>query len=242
MKRAWILVAATLAFSTAGADVYIKELNGQDSYFLGVKTKSAVESSNELWIGDNKLAYVTPGRTFIVDREAKTFCVVNTDSQTYVMMPLPVSLPDVLADDLASRYRERRRSGSVDATGKTAEMLGHEATEYEVVFWEVAGGEKSNEIAFRVWATTDVPFDWTPIDELMVPLRTVLNRDEALRAELLEIRGVQLRTEWDGGGQLGWKRKNFSKVVEISDREAPAGLYEAPAGFTRKDRLTGNDF
>jgi hypothetical protein len=242
MSRAYLIaVIVLLASSVAGADIYIKEVNGTDLYVLGWNTGSTKHSASELWLGDTKIAYRTPGRVFIVDLEEQTFTLANTTTRTFVETALPLDLSAVLSEHLAGRYEVWRRSGVVSDTGDTMEILGKTATEYEVEFWEVEDGKKSNELSGRVWATTDVSFDWRRADELMVPMRMILNRDEELREELLEIQGAQLRVEW-WVGRFGCGRKHFTEVVEIvPDREPPPGVYAAPAGYARKERLTQED-
>jgi hypothetical protein len=236
-----LVAVALLASTAAGADVYIKEINRTEGYVLGFQTDTENLPPSELWMGDTKIAYYTPGRTFIVDLEARTFTVVNTESRTYVESSLPVDLPAILADDVRERYRVWRRSGKVSDAGKTDEILGKIASEYKVEFWEVENGEKSNEQSVRVWATTDVDFDWKRIDELLVPLRIILNRDEALREELREIEGAQLKVEW-WTGWFGKGQKHETEVVEIAlDRDPPKGVYTPPEGFEQKERLTKKD-
>jgi hypothetical protein len=239
---ACLIVAATLlAGSTAEADVYIKETNRTESYVLGFRTATDNDPASELWIGETALAYLTPGRTFIVDLEARTFTVVNAESRTYVQSSLPVDLSAILSSDMQARYKVWHRSGTVGDTGKTEEILGKTATEYKVESWEVEGGEKSNKQSIQVWATTDVDFDWKRIDELLDPLRIILNRDETLRKELHEIEGVQLKVEW-WTGWFGKGRKHLTEVVEIAlDRDPPKGVYTPPADYERKERLTRKD-
>ena len=244
MKRASVcLIAAValLAASTAGADVYIKETNRTESYVLGFQTDTKSTRASELWMSETKIAYRTPGRSFIVDREAQTFTVVNTESRTYVESPLPVDPVAILSDDVQARYEVWHRSGTVSDVGKTEEILGKTANEYKVEFWEVEDGEKSNQQSMQVWATTDVDFDWKRIDELLDPLRIILNRDETLREELHEMKGVQLKIEW-WTGWFGKGQKHITEIVEIAlDRNPPKGVYTPPADCEQKERLTQRD-
>jgi len=244
MKRASVSLfaaVALLAGSTAGADVYIKETNRTESYVLGFRTAAKNVRPTELWMSETRIAYLTPGRTFIVNLDTQTFTVVNTESRTYVESPLPVDLSAILSKDVQERYEVWHRTGKVSETGKTEEILGKTANEYEIEFWEDDNGKKSNEQSARVWATTDVDFDWKRIDDLLDPLRVILNRDETLRAELHEIEGVQLKSEW-WTGWFGKGQKHLTEVVEIAlDRDPPKGVYTPPADCKKKERLTRKD-
>lgn len=244
MKRASVCLFAAVALlvgSTAGADVYIKETNRTESYVLGFQTDTKNDPPTELWMSETRIAYRIPRRTYIVDLEAQTFTVVNAESRTYVESPLPLDPSAILSDDVQARYEVWRRSGTVNDVGKTEEILGKTANEYEIEFWEVENGEKSNAQSARVWATTDVDFDWKRIDELLDPLRIILNRDETLRGELHKIKGVQLKVEW-WTGWFGKGRKHLTEVVEIAlDRDPPEGVYTPPGSFKKKERLAKKD-
>ena len=58
--------------------------------------------------------------------------------------------------------------------------------------------------------------------------------------EFMKINGYQVASEMTMN-MMGANMKVTSQVVEITKKDAPAGVYSVPAGFTKKDTLSLQD-
>ena len=93
----------------------------------------------------------------------------------------------------------------------------------------------------RVWTHADVKADLSLYDKMLDCMRLIAGRDETFRKELAKLDGIQMRI------QLTIKRgpssiRYVEEVVELAEKDPPAGAYEVPEGYTRVDRLSGEDF
>jgi beta-lactamase regulating signal transducer with metallopeptidase domain len=222
-------------------DYYIRDEVRTSTYFLGFRTSSKLVEINELWIGDGRVSLTQGNRTMILDARRNTFTFVNPTTRTYVEAPLPLDMDALLPEKLSRHRRELVPSGSVEETGKTKTIMGHESERYDVLLWWERDGQRENYREGVVWATTDVPFDVSLFEELLDTMRLVYNKDDKSRQELRKIRGIQLRFKAGGDGVF-FNEGYSSNTVKIAREVPPPGTYEPPSGYTRNDRFTPDDF
>jgi beta-lactamase regulating signal transducer with metallopeptidase domain len=222
-------------------DYYIRDEVRTSTYFLGFRTSSKLVEINELWVGDGRVSLTQGNRTMILDAQKNTFTFVNPTTRTYVEASFPLDMDALLPEKLARHRRELVSSGSVEETGKTRTIMGHETERYDVLLWWERDGQRENFREGVVWATTDVPFDVSLFEELLDAMRVVYNKDDKSREELRKIRGIQLGFKAGGDGFF-FNQGYSSNTVEIARKMPPPGTYEPPSGYTRNDRFTPDDF
>jgi hypothetical protein len=102
--------------------------------------------------------------------------------------------------------------------------------------WVDLAGKNVNESKTLIWVYEDMGPGFAIFNELMDIIRQRTNRDEAFRKELLKIKGAQMLLEINQVYQ--GQSINFRiEVKEISEKDPPAGVYEIPKGYTRKEKL-----
>lgn len=236
-STALIVFTAVLAAAPCLADIRIVEGQRAESSVLGFTTRTENGPDNELWIGPQRASMTEGERTFIIDREAGRLWFVNHDKRSYVEWTLPLDPAGLYENGFAG---PSRTSGTVTKTGATRRIVDKACTRYDVVMdYADPGGSRRREIT--VWATTDVSFDTTIVADLLDNLRRLYNRDDALRERLATIEGVQMGNELCDDG-LVFGRCFITEVTSIEEREAPEGAYAPPGGYSRRDRLTHDDF
>lgn len=90
----------------------------------------------------------------------------------------------------------------------------------------------------KIWASTDVPFDWKEFNEKMYPLmsQAMFRLDEKAMEEFKKIKGYQIRQDISMD-MMGTEMNSWSEVVEITKKSAPAGVYAPPEGYTKSDKI-----
>ena len=90
----------------------------------------------------------------------------------------------------------------------------------------------------KVWASTDVPFDWKSYNEKMMPQFTqaMMRMSEDSVKEFQKINGFQIRTEMNME-MMGQKMNQWTEVTSITNESAPAGTYTFPSSYTKKDQI-----
>lgn len=242
MKRIILIILMGFVLGNfASADICIKEVVQTNTYVDGKLISSKQPAVNELWIGDKKITYITLPRILIVDLEEKQISIVNRGARTYVEAALPLDISKLLSEQVKLRFKMYKTTGIVKETGDIKKIMNKNCNGYEVNFQEMYGDTVRGKIKFKVWATTDVSFDWGIYDIMLQNMRIISNKDEQYRDELRKIKGIQMcikmTTEQDG------TTVNYvEEIIEISEKQPPAGIYSTPSGFTRKDKLTSQDF
>ena len=114
MKWKLAIAAAALLFPLgAGADTYIQIDRHTDGYYAGGTMTPEENASNQLWIGEKRLAYSTDGQKIIVDLEKQTLTFVNKLDNSYVESPLPLDLTKLFPEAEAGRLMMFAREGTV---------------------------------------------------------------------------------------------------------------------------------
>jgi len=235
-----ILVLVLLASTLVHADVYSKKVVRDDTYFIGIPWKSTEIGVEEVWIGEQRAALTQEGKTYVLDLDRNTFLFISHTAGTYIEMPLPLDLTQVLSGEVRRRYETETTAGEVKETGGSADVLEKSCSEYDVVYWTPEQGHQHNLREIKVWATTELDFDWTIFDQLLENMRQIHNRDARLRRELLKIEGFQMRLELHDDGWV-WDRRFVSEAVEFAVKEPPPGTYLPPADYVRKEQLTSQE-
>jgi hypothetical protein len=94
------------------------------------------------------------------------------------------------------------------------------------------------EMKQKIWSSTDVPFDWQAYNEKMMPyfMQVMTNMGGDAFEEFKKIKGFQIRTDMTMS-VMGNDIKHWTEVEEITSKSAPAGTYDPPAGYTKKDKI-----
>jgi hypothetical protein len=238
MKKFVSLVAVVfLAALSLSADVYVKSKSHSDAVTIMGQTTPATDTVSEQWFSDTQFAQIGADDSFIIDLGKKMVYFVNHKSKTYVESPLPLDLAKLLPPEAAAMAGMFTMSATVSPTSETKKIGQWACTGYDVTISVM--GMPMNQ---KVWATTDLPFDPTNFTQKFMPafLQGAMRLGEASVKEFAKIKGFQIAMEMNAD-IMGAKIKATSEVVEIAKKNAPAGTYAVPAGYTKKATLSMED-
>ena len=182
-KRIIIAIALIITTSSLSADVYIK-LTTKTGSIVG---QPARELTNEQWIGDKKMANITPEGTFIVDLVKKKFFMVNHQAKTYMESDLPVDISKMLPEQMAAMMEGmiKNMKVSVNPSGMKKKIGNWNCSGYDVNM-QMMGMD----IKMVVWASTEVPFDWEKTNRLNSEMMKVqLRLGDTFTEEFQKING-----------------------------------------------------
>jgi hypothetical protein len=236
----FLIVVITITAVGVNADVYLKEKTHTDSIYHHGTVEPATETVSEFWIGNKKMAAFTEGRIVIIDLNQNQFIFANRNDKTYVETTLPLDLAKILPEQLMMRIALFRTKGEVKETSETKKIGKWDTRCYEINTWIVYEGARLNQRDTKAWYTTNVPFDLNVYMEILPVFLTLSNFDETLVNEMKKIKGVRVSSEtlrYIDGKSV----KSKSEIVEMSEKNAPAGIYSTPKEFKKKDQLTIQD-
>ncbi|NIM14370.1 MAG: DUF4412 domain-containing protein [Candidatus Aminicenantes bacterium] len=232
-----ILGITITAASFIHADVYIKQKSHTDGYYYGGINRPAVDSTNELWLGDGKIVLITETSITIIDKEKNHALIINKSAKTYVETTLPIDLSKLGPERVAPVIKAIRYRGRVKETGKTKTIGKQKCKEYAINTYGVYQGNRDNELDTTLWASSDLPFDMNKYRDLLFNIYRLRNYSDELLEEMKKIDGFRIAAE-SLYYPKGFSVKTTTEVTEISQKEPPPGIYSVPQGFTKKEKFT----
>lgn len=217
------------------ADTYIKQVTHENSYVLMGEKHEEREEIIETWIDKNKMAVHGQAQSllFLLDKDVIYF--IDHGQKSYVEMRVPVDLRAYFPEQYLQLMENV--TVNVSATGESQKFEKRECGVYAVTI-----GSLMMSIKMRVWATTDVPFDWKAYRDKMFPelIKVTLRLPDSAVSEMTKIDGFPFRSEIVLDF-MGTEMKSEQNVLEISRKPAPEGIYSLPPDYTKKERLSLQD-
>jgi len=235
-KALSILFILGFVVGFANADTYIRQTSHTDAVTMMGQTQPARDDTQEIWIGQDQMATVTKDMTILVDTNRKVLDMINHAKKTYVEMPLPLDM---------SQYVPAQMSQMMSATKVTVTPKGvtQQVNQWNCDGYEVLMDMGIMKMKMMVWATTSVPFDWAQVQEKLAyhVMKASMRLSDAAMAEFKKIKGFQIKADI-GMEMMGSQMTASTAVNEITTKPAPAGIYAVPAGYTKQDKLSLQDF
>jgi hypothetical protein len=219
------------------ADVYIKEKSHTDGYYYGGVNRPAEDSTNELWLGDGKIAHITENSITIIEKEKNRALIINKTDKTYVETTLPIDLSKLGPEQVAPIIQGIRYQGTVKEIAETKTIGERKCKGYTLNTYSMYQGERNNELDTTLWASEDLPFDMNKYRDLVFNIYRLRNYSNELLEEIKKVDGFRIAAE-SLFYPKGFSVKRTTEVLEISAKEPPPGVYSVPEGFTKNERFT----
>ncbi len=241
-KKFSFIFICLISWSFALGDVYIKIKTHHDSYYDMGRITPEADSIEEQWIVDKKMAFITENLTTIYDLEKNQMNVINRNKKIYAQTPLPLDISKLVTEQFYSELQTYKIKGTIKETGETKEIGEWNCKKYAIETWIASkSGNRFNQRDFTIWMTNDVPFDLGMVGEIISYGRKLEYYGDDFISELKKIKGYQIALEMTRYSR-GQERKYSEEVVEISQKKPLEDIYSVPAGFTKKEKLSEQDF
>ena len=236
MKKILFTVFLVLAISVLlSADVYIKSNVHTDAFAMMGQNQPAKDEVMEQWIGNNQLVNKTGDKIMIMDMNKNVMFIVNPKEKSYVETTLPLDMSKLVPKEASQMMSMMKVTVKVTPNGQTQKISKWNCSGYDVDM-----NMMMMQMKMKVWATTDVPFDWKAFAKMYANVSKMQFMDDNAIAEFMKINGYQVASEMTMN-MMGSNMKVTTQVVEITKKDAPAGIYTVPPGFTKKDSLSLQD-
>jgi hypothetical protein len=236
MKKILFTVTVILAVSVLlSADVYIKSNVHTDAFAMMGKSQPAKDEVMEQWIGNNQLFNKTGEKIMIMDMNKNMMFIINPKDKSYVETTLPLDMTKLVPKEASQMLSMMKVTVKVTPNGQTQKINKWNCSGYDVDM-----NMMMMQMKMKVWATTDVPFDWKAFAKMYANVSKMQFMDDNAIAEFMKINGYQVSSEMTMN-MMGTNMKVTSQVLEITKKDAPAGVYAVPPGYTKKDNLSLQD-
>jgi hypothetical protein len=217
------------------ADVYVKSSVHTDAFAMMGKNQPAKDEVMEQWVGNNQMVNKTGDKIMIMDMNKNVMLIINSKEKSYVETSLPLDMSKLVPKEMAPMLAMMKVTVKVTPNGQSKKISQWNCSGYDVDM-----NMSMMQMKMKVWATTDVPFDWKVFAKMYANVSKVSFMDDAAIAEFMKITGFQVASEMTMN-MMGANMKVTTQVVEITKKDAPAGLYAVPSGFSKKDMLSMQD-
>lgn len=257
MKNKRILFTLALAalvffvFATvqARADVYMKQKVHTDELKMMGQTQPAKDEISVIWLGEN-LARMDQGTatSSILLGDKKVLYMLDHNKKTYAEMPLDLDkMFDEAAaagagDDPETAEAKKKMPGfmkglmkgmmgnmsaKVTETGETKRIGGWNCRKY-IIEMDMGMGKSNSE----AWATEDLKINYSLYFTSANAMMASQPGFDKIAKEMQKVKGV-IVYQTTKTSVMGTEVTSTTELLECSDKSAPAGNYEIPAGYKK---------
>jgi len=233
---ALIVLAVLLSAVPAGADIYVKSLNHTDSMTIMGQTQPASDDTVVFWMTPKKAVFANgPGNKMIYDGEKALIYAIDTEAKTYSIIPanwmqeIEKQLPqDSTAKAAADMMKAMMGTMEMTVTPSAeTKKIGQYDTKKVVIEMKMAMVTGTTEM----WIAEMPGVDWEVYHSLNNAMMAQIPGFEKAMAEMKKIKGIPVES-YTSATMMGTTMKSSSKLLEYSTKDAPAGVFDIPAGFT----------
>jgi uncharacterized protein DUF4412 len=214
MSRPVILLSLLLLAAPVAADTFLTVRSSVE----GLKMDQPAGGEVRIWVGGDRLRRDEGETSTIVRLDRGKVYVLNHADKTYVEL----AAPDLqkLADPAGAAMKVQ-----VTATGETKKVRDWNARKYKV---EISNPEGLH-LDTTIWASKDVVAN--PAYGRLAATVAALQPNSAEWARQMQtIEGFPVIQEADVT-MAGSRFKTREELVSVETKEAPAGIYDPPAGY-----------
>jgi len=228
------------------ADVYIKQKNHTDGFSMMGQSQPAKDEMFETWMtGDKARMDHGEDSSIIIRLDKNKMYLVNHAEMKYVEMEIggkndiftsALSASDLSGEEQAQAKKMMEKFAgmmkpkvTVTATGETQKIKDWNCQKYNMTMSMM--GTKSN---YEVWATEDIDIDYDLYRNLAFSIMGQTPGVEDMMKEMSKIKGIVVLQQGTMS-MMGTDVKSSQELLEVSDKSAPAGIYEVPEGYTKQN-------
>ena len=246
-----ITALVCFAFGTvqARADVYMKQKVHTGSFQMMGQTQPEKDVVSVFWLGENKARTdQEDGTSTILLGDKKVLCMIDHNKKQYAEMPLDLekmfdeAMGAQAGDDPETAEAKKNMpafmknmmkgvmgnmSAKVTETGETKKIGSWNCRKY-LIDMDMGMGKSQSE----AWATEDVKINYgLYFTSANAMLASQPGFDKIIK-EMQKVKGV-IVYQTAKVKMMGAEVTSTTEVLECSDKDAPAGNYEVPAGYKK---------
>lgn len=229
--RAGALLA--LLASPALADLQLVKKTRSDASKAGDKETPAKDSKTTIWMAKDRMHVASDEMTAIVRLDQKKLILIDDKAKTWTAIELPLDMKKYVPPELAGRVEQMMAAQAMAAKVEPKEEVRKfgewSAKSYEITLSR-AGREVSKE---TVWTTKDIKGDVAAYGEMYSALVGINPMQKNLATELKKLEGLPVYSERTQSTPAG-EQKIVEELVSATEKDAPAGIYDAPADYKEK--------
>jgi hypothetical protein len=196
--------------------------------------------AREWWFGNGIMSLVTEDWRYVFDRNRRRILVINTKEGYFLEISMTAYAPDLVDPKYLATLGRFQIHGTVAKSGQTTTVLARECRGYSVSEWILNGTQHFFDRDRTIYASTDVPFDWSLYRDLCLWMTSFFNPQMAYFGGMRSIQGFPM-SEADVCTRGGRTVRYGIEVTEIVEAVPIADVYAVPSGYERREKLGERD-
>ena len=218
----------------ARADTLLTLKIHTDAYSLGAIQEQARDRETRIWIGDRRLRRDEGADSSMVLRlDLNKLYMVNHRAKSYNVIDLPVDFAKLYPEGTDKMIEQASAMAKMDVTvtprDESKKVGDWNARRYDVVLINAMGMK----VETTMWMSKDVGIELATINKMAITLASLQPGSMDWMKKINELPGFPVLKEATVTA-LDTPIKSVEQLVGVEKKEAPAGLYEPPAGYTEK--------
>lgn len=213
------------------SDTVITKAKHSDAVSMMGHEQPAKDTVEVTWIGKDHMRVEDGEDVTIVRADLKKMYKLNTAAKTFSTVDLPLDMKKYVPAEVAPMIEHMmgQMKVTVTPTTETKKIKDWNATRYTMTMSMPMGASVTQEI----WATKDITIDPAAHEMRISFLSADPMVGAAMASEMRKVDGVPVLSETTMV-VMGNESMSREEVTSIEQKEAPAGFYDVPAGFTEK--------
>lgn len=218
---------AALSSPAWSGDTVITKAKHSDA-FMGQPAKDTTEM---LWIGADHMRTEEGTSVTIVRADLKKMYMLDTAAKTVTTIDLPFDMKKYMPAEMAPMMEQMaaQQKATVTPSTETQTIKEWNATKYTLTMTMGMGGSMTQ----VMWVTKDIGTDRTGWQEMLSAQVASNPFASGMAAEMKKIDGMAVQVERTMS-MMGSESKSTENVLSVEVKEAPAGHYDVPEGYTEK--------
>jgi hypothetical protein len=224
------LLAATPGVT--GADTLFTVKSHTDAFQVAGQKQPEKDSQVKIWVSGDKMRRDDEDQSMILRLDRNRLYMVNHETKTYSEIPVPIDIrkmmpkgSEAMADQIANGMK---LTVQVTPKAETRKVNQWNAKRYDVAIQSAMGMK----ISSTLWVSKEID-GYLPLNRLSATLASLQPGSAAWVKELEKIEGYPVLQE-SSVDALGAKFGTREELLAVETRDAPAGAFEPPAGYTAK--------
>ncbi len=227
-----LLTVALAALTAAGAaaDTLLTVKGHTDGVKIGTRAQEPRDSEVKIWIASDKMRRDEGTLSAIVRLDRKRLYLINHTDRTYTMVDLPVDwtklVPPRDQDSFNRFLTDNAMKAAVTPSTEAKKIRGWDTHRVDVELTNSHGLKVST----QMWVTKDLAF-YTAYNQMSANLASLQPNAAEWAQKMSQLGGFPVFQETTvnvGGSSF----KSREELVAADTKDAPAGTYDIPAGFT----------
>lgn len=230
IRRAALFILFAFLAAGARADTLFTVKSHTDAFQAAGQKQPAKDSQVKIWVSGDKLRRDDGEQSMILRPDRNLLYLIDHEGKTYSEIPVPIDLrammpkgSEAMADQIANGMKL-----TVQVTPKTEARKVNQwnAKRYDVAIQSAMGMK----ISSTLWVSKEVD-GYLPMNKMSATLASLQPGSAAWAAELEKIDGYPVLQE-SSIDALGAKFGTREELLTAEVKDAPAGTFEPPAGYT----------